>query len=180
MVNNTNHLVNDKLKTTNDSITYQISLGMEHDGNQDGNTCDQDNFIMSPTLGAGKTSWSSCSKNYLDKFLLTPQAHCVLAPSSHVNILNQFTSQDKLPGQIFDANKQCVLRFGSDSRKSQSQPAEDVCRLLRCDTGSSRNIVAYHAHPALTGTSCGNQKVDHNLFSLNIHLVNHDLYLTVV
>lgn len=131
---------------------------MEHDGTQDGNSCDQNDFIMSPTLGAGKTSWSSCSRDYLEKFLKTSQATCVLGTSSHVNILHQFSTQNKLPGQIFDANQQCALRFGSDSRKSQIQTDEEVCRLLRCDTGSRRNTIVYHAHPALEGTSCGTKK----------------------
>lgn len=135
------------------------SLGMEHDGPQDGNSCDQNDFIMSPTLGAGKTSWSSCSRRYLDKFLKLDQASCVLGTSSHVNILHQFSTQNKLPGQIFDANQQCALRFGSDSRRSSIQSITDVCRLLRCDTGSKRNTVVYHAHPALEGTSCGENKV---------------------
>ncbi|KAI1280503.1 A disintegrin and metalloproteinase with thrombospondin motifs 16 [Halotydeus destructor] len=134
------------------------SLGMEHDGSQDGNGCDQDNYVMSPTLGAGKTTWSSCSRNYLEKFLNSAQASCILAPSSHVNILHQFSSQNKLPGQLFDANQQCELRFGTDSRRSKLQAHEDICRLLRCDTGSHRNIISYNAHPALEGTTCGYDK----------------------
>ncbi|XP_053201786.1 A disintegrin and metalloproteinase with thrombospondin motifs 17-like isoform X2 [Panonychus citri] len=137
------------------------SLGMEHDGNQDGNLCDHDNFIMSPTLGAGKTSWSSCSREYLEKFIEQPQASCVLTPTSSVNILSSFSSQPestKLPGQLFDANQQCVLRFGSDSRRSLVQPESDVCRSLRCDTGTARNVVALYAHPALEGTNCGEDK----------------------
>lgn len=135
---------------------------MEHDGNQDGNLCDHDNFIMSPTLGAGKTSWSSCSREYLEKFIEQPQASCVLTPTSSVNILSSFSSQPestKLPGQLFDANQQCVLRFGSDSRRSLVQPESDVCRSLRCDTGTARNVVALYAHPALEGTNCGEDKV---------------------
>ena len=131
---------------------------MEHDGTQDGNSCDQNDFIMSPTLGAGKTSWSSCSRDYLEKFLKSSQATCILGTSSHVNILQQFSIQNKLPGQIFSANQQCALRFGADSRKSNIQTDEDVCRLLRCDTGPRRNTVVYHAHPALEGTSCGPKK----------------------
>lgn len=114
---------------------------------------------MSATLGAGKTTWSSCSRDYLDKFLRTSQASCILAPSSHVNILHQFSSQNSLPGQLFDSNQQCALRFGSDSRKSQLQAIEEVCRLLRCDTGARRNIIAFNAHPALEGTNCGKNKV---------------------
>src|SRR4051794_38596414 len=81
-----------------------FSLGMEHDGQQDGNECDQDNFVMSPTLGAGKTSWSSCSREYLEKFIRQPQASCVLSPSSNVNILHQYAPESgRLPGQIFYA-----------------------------------------------------------------------------
>lgn len=132
---------------------------MEHDGPQDGNSCNSDDFVMSPTLGAGKTTWSSCSREYLEKFLRSSQANCVLAPSSNTNILHQFHKTNLLPGQIFDADRQCVLRFGSTSRKSQLQPLEDICRLLRCDTGPKRNTVVYHAHPALEGTTCGNKKV---------------------
>lgn len=132
---------------------------MEHDGSSDGNSCDQDNFVMSPTLGAGKTSWSTCSKEYLKKFLELPQANCITSPSSNVNILNQISfEQTRLPGQIFTADQQCVLRFGPGSRKSHLQKDEEICRLLRCNTGKSHNIVAFHAHPALEGTSCGFSK----------------------
>lgn len=132
---------------------------MEHDGPQDGNSCNSDDFVMSPTLGAGKTAWSSCSREYLDRFLHTPQANCVLSPASSTNILQQFHSSNLLPGQMFDADRQCFLRFGSTSRKSQLQPLQDICRLLRCDTGPKRNTVVYHAHPALEGTTCGNKMV---------------------
>lgn len=76
-----------------------------------------------------------------------------------MNILDQFHSSHKLPGQIFDASQQCALRFGPDSRKSQIQALEDICRLLRCDTGPKRSTVVYHAHPALEGTRCGENKV---------------------
>lgn len=155
-------------------LSVPFSLGMEHDGNQDGNSCDHDNFVMSPTLGAGKTSWSSCSRDYLEKFIQQPQASCVLTPTSSVNILSQFTPDGgKLPGQIFDANQQCALRFGVDSRKSHLQQDDEICRLLRCDTGTQRNIVAYHAHPALEGTQCGEGKVGHHHHHHQHHLHHH-------
>ena len=135
------------------------SLGMEHDGSQDGNACDADNFVMSPTLGSGKTTWSSCSREYLDKFLQTPQSACVHDSSTHVNILHQFLSAHKLPGQMFDANQQCALRFGPESRQSHIQPLESICRLLRCDVGPKGQAIVYHAHPALEGSRCGDRKV---------------------
>lgn len=146
---------------------------MEHDGPQDGNSCNHDSFIMSPTLGGGKTSWSPCSREYLDRFLLTPQSSCVHGSSPHVNILQDFYPQSRpdglpyLPGQVFDSNRQCQLRFGGGSRKSAAQHEEDVCRLLRCDSSASGgpssiskgNTIVFHAHPALEGTSCGVNKV---------------------
>ncbi len=151
-----------QVKSNRTSINKEIivnSLGMEHDGSQDGNACDHDNFVMSPTLGAGKTTWSSCSRDYLNKFIRTSQANCILSPSSHINIINQFISNDKLPGQRFNADQQCALRFGSDARHSSLQSLEDICRLVRCDTGSGRSAIAYHAHPALEGTKCGHRRV---------------------
>ena len=141
---------------------------MEHDGTQDGNTCNHDNYVMSPTLGAGKTSWSSCSRDYLDKFVRSSQANCILGTSRHINIINQFISEDKLPGQTFTADQQCALRFGADARHSSLQPLEDICRLVRCDTGTGRNAIAFHAHPALEGTTCGHKRV---LFIIAVNAV---------
>ncbi len=50
--------------------TMFSSLGMNHDGErQEGNNCDPDKFLMSPILGPGKVTWSSCSNNELEQFL---------------------------------------------------------------------------------------------------------------
>ena len=52
------------------SIFYQkvfFSLGMRHDGGDGGNSCSSGSFIMSPTLGSGKISWSPCSRAYLHR-----------------------------------------------------------------------------------------------------------------
>ena len=45
------------------------NLGMKHDGRNDLNECDPGAYLMSPTLGSDKNTWSSCSKNYLTEFL---------------------------------------------------------------------------------------------------------------
>lgn len=45
------------------------SLGMRHDGPLAENDCDPSSYIMSPTLGSGKITWSACSRRYLQKFL---------------------------------------------------------------------------------------------------------------
>lgn len=50
-------------------VAHEIghNLGMRHDTLE--NSCDPSSFIMSPTLGSGKITWSTCSKTYLDTFL---------------------------------------------------------------------------------------------------------------
>lgn len=47
--------------------SFIFSLGMRHDTAENG--CDPSLFIMSPTLGSGKITWSKCSQNYLKSFL---------------------------------------------------------------------------------------------------------------
>ncbi len=47
-----------------------LSLGMNHDGETaEGNNCNPDKFLMSPVLGPGKVTWSTCSNDELEKFL---------------------------------------------------------------------------------------------------------------
>nr|CAD7577312.1 unnamed protein product [Timema californicum] len=52
-------------------VAHEIghNLGMRHDGPLAENECDPSSFIMSPTLGSGKITWSSCSRRYLENFL---------------------------------------------------------------------------------------------------------------
>ena len=46
---------------------------MNHDGEtSEGNTCDPDKFLMSPVLGPGKVTWSSCSNKELGQFITQP------------------------------------------------------------------------------------------------------------
>ena len=43
---------------------------MNHDGEtHEGTYCDPDKYLMSPILGPGKVSWSSCSSKELQEFL---------------------------------------------------------------------------------------------------------------
>ncbi|KAL1429275.1 hypothetical protein MTO96_016487 [Rhipicephalus appendiculatus] len=83
------------------------SLGMEHDGTK--NPCDPKKFIMSPGTGPGKTSWSACSRRYLEDFLASGQSSCLATLDSQpVEAL----SEDPLPGQLFPADDQCKLALG--------------------------------------------------------------------
>ena len=52
------------------NYVFPFSLGMNHDGEtNENNHCDPDKFLMSPALGPGKVTWSSCSNTELEKFM---------------------------------------------------------------------------------------------------------------
>ncbi|XP_023022167.2 ADAMTS metallopeptidase stall isoform X1 [Leptinotarsa decemlineata] len=134
-------------------VAHEIghSLGMRHDGPLAENDCDPSSYIMSPTLGSGKNTWSSCSKRYLQKFLDTPQSRCLLDHGSSAGKLDH-SAEGAFPGERFDANQQCMLKYGRGSRHSSQQPLNDVCRDLHCE----RERYTWTSHPALEGTTCGN------------------------
>ncbi|XP_076307302.1 A disintegrin and metalloproteinase with thrombospondin motifs 16-like isoform X2 [Tachypleus tridentatus] len=129
------------------------SLGMEHDGSQDGNNCNPSKYIMSPTLGSGKSTWSHCSREYLEKFLRSSRAECLTAEGPYPDILKQ-KSREKLPGELYDADRQCALHYGSRVQHSSTFYGQDICKNLRCETGFSHSS-SVSAHPALEGTTCG-------------------------
>ncbi|EFX89976.1 hypothetical protein DAPPUDRAFT_309664 [Daphnia pulex] len=147
-------------------VAHEIghSLGMKHDGREAGNDCDSGSFLMSPTLGSGKTQWSPCSKQYLDAFLNTMQAGCLRDRSWTPQRLDHNASTS-LPGERFTADQQCMLRHGRESRRSPQRPLHEICRDLRCTSVPARSVrqigsrlVSYAAHPALEGTTCGEGK----------------------
>ncbi|XP_018565898.1 A disintegrin and metalloproteinase with thrombospondin motifs adt-1-like [Anoplophora glabripennis] len=134
-------------------VAHEIghNLGMRHDGPSAENECDPSSYIMSPTLGSGKITWSVCSKRYLQKFLDTPQSRCLLDHGSSAGQLDH-SAEGALPGERFDASQQCMLKYGRGSKHSSQQPLDDVCRDLHCE----RERYTWTSHPALEGTMCGN------------------------
>ncbi|KAH1007972.1 hypothetical protein HUJ04_005135 [Dendroctonus ponderosae] len=134
-------------------VAHEIghNLGMRHDGPLADNDCDPSSYIMSPTLGSGKITWSACSKRYLQKFLDTPQSRCLLDHGSSAGQLDH-GAEGALPGERFNADQQCMLKYGRGSKHSSQQPLDDVCRDLHCE----RERYTWTSHPALEGTYCGN------------------------
>ncbi|PNF35840.1 hypothetical protein B7P43_G09399 [Cryptotermes secundus] len=136
-------------------VAHEIghNLGMRHDGPSAENECDPGSYIMSPTLGSGKITWSSCSRRYLQMFLETPQSQCLLDHSSSGGQLDH-SAEGALPGERFNADQQCMLKYGHGSIHAIQQPLDDVCRDLHCQ----RDRYTWTSHPALEGTFCGNNK----------------------
>ncbi len=88
------------------------SLGMDHDGSELNSDCDASSYIMSPTTGGGRTSWSKCSMRNLKQFLaegnngFNPPKCLVKKSSKPGQAINYLGT--KLPGQQFPAEMQCA------------------------------------------------------------------------
>ncbi|CAO2609839.1 A disintegrin and metalloproteinase with thrombospondin motifs 18, partial [Lemmus lemmus] len=127
------------------------NFGMVHDG--EGNPCRKaEGNIMSPTLTGnnGVFSWSSCSRQYLKKFLSTPQAGCLVDEPKQTG---QYKYPDKLPGQIYDADTQCKWQFGAKAKLCSLGVMKDICKSLWCHRVGHRCETKFT--PAAEGTICG-------------------------
>ncbi|KAJ4448313.1 hypothetical protein ANN_10328 [Periplaneta americana] len=83
----------------------------------------------------------------------TPQSQCLLDHSISGGQLDH-NAEGTLPGERFNADQQCMLKYGRGSIHATQQPLDDVCRDLHCQ----RDRYTWTSHPALEGTSCGNTK----------------------
>ncbi|XP_066876209.1 A disintegrin and metalloproteinase with thrombospondin motifs 18 isoform X3 [Kogia breviceps] len=127
------------------------NFGMVHDG--EGNPCRKaEGNIMSPTLTGnnGVFSWSSCSRQYLKKFLSTPQAGCLVDEPKQTG---QYKYPDQLPGQIYDADTQCKWQFGAKAKLCSLGFVKDICKSLWCHRVGHRCETKFM--PAAEGTVCG-------------------------
>ena len=57
----------------------------------------------------------------------------------------------RLPGEVFNANVQCQLKFGPKSLHSALQSGREICTDLHC----TKDHYTWASHAALEGTTCG-------------------------
>ena len=57
----------------------------------------------------------------------------------------------RLPGEVFNANVQCQLKFGPKSHHSALQSGREICTDLHC----TKDHYTWASHAALEGTTCG-------------------------
>ncbi|VDO98162.1 unnamed protein product [Soboliphyme baturini] len=126
-------------------------LGMLHDEPE----CSSD-FIMSGSLGAGKTDWSTCSVKNLKNFIAKLDYYgknCMRITSHKLS-----ENPTQLPGQKYSANKQCSLMHGNGYKKvlATNEDEDSICRMMWCGLRNWGRIIT--SHPALEGTSCGHNR----------------------
>ncbi|XP_057185517.1 A disintegrin and metalloproteinase with thrombospondin motifs 20 isoform X2 [Triplophysa rosa] len=107
--------------------------------------------VMAPTLNYDTSpwSWSTCSRKHITDFLDTGYGECLLdePPGRTYNLPAQ------LPGQLYDANRQCELMFGPGS---QVCPFMKQCKRLWCTSaeGDHKGCRTQHM-PLADGSDCG-------------------------
>lgn len=81
-----------------------------------------------------------------------------------------------LPGERFDANQQCILKYGKESTRADTQDLSEICRDLHCQ----RDRYTWTSHPSLEGTKCGEGRVRIYCHQKNLKLTLIDLYNCLV
>lgn len=87
-------------------------------------------------------------------FARKSQARCLFDHGQFMENLDH-SADGLLPGERFNANLQCMLKYGKNSTRSRTQTMSDICRDLHCQ----RDRYTWTSHPALEGTICGENKV---------------------
>ncbi|XP_071097779.1 A disintegrin and metalloproteinase with thrombospondin motifs 16-like [Haliotis cracherodii] len=132
------------------------TLSMHHDG--EGNACADKKNIMSSGGGGGATAfkWSSCSADYVNKFLSSGQGNCLNdSPQGTTLALPQ-----QLPGVIYPADAQCEFFVGEGSTicTGTSLVGGDECSKLVCFDPGLPGQCRGSQTPRMDGTECGNRK----------------------
>uniref|UniRef100_A0A8C9TJJ0 ADAM metallopeptidase with thrombospondin type 1 motif 20 n=1 Tax=Scleropages formosus TaxID=113540 RepID=A0A8C9TJJ0_SCLFO len=111
----------------------------------------QQYHVMAPMLNdeTSPWSWSKCSRKYITEFLDTGYGECLLdEPTSR-----PYHLPPQLPGQLYNANRQCELTFGPGS---QVCPYMKQCKRLWCTSteGEHKGCRTQHM-PLADGSDCG-------------------------
>uniref|UniRef100_A0A8C7I1E8 ADAM metallopeptidase with thrombospondin type 1 motif 20 n=1 Tax=Oncorhynchus kisutch TaxID=8019 RepID=A0A8C7I1E8_ONCKI len=127
--------------------------------------------VMAPTLNYDTSpwSWSKCSRKYITEFLDTGYGECLLDEP----VSGTYELPNHLPGQIYNANRQCELMFGPGSMVC---PYMKQCKRLWCTTaeGGHKGCRTQHM-PLADGTDCG-----HGMYCRHGKCVNKELDLRPV
>ncbi|KAG9486175.1 hypothetical protein GDO78_008977 [Eleutherodactylus coqui] len=141
------------------TVAHEIGhlLGLSHD---DSKFCEEnfgsleDKRLMSSVLTSIDASkpWSKCTSATITDFLDDGHGNCLLDQPR-----NQILGPEELPGQSYDAVRQCKLAFGPTYTVC---PGMDVCSRLWCAVVRQGQMVCLTKKlPAVEGTPCGKGRI---------------------
>uniref|UniRef100_A0A8D2LWD1 ADAM metallopeptidase with thrombospondin type 1 motif 17 n=1 Tax=Varanus komodoensis TaxID=61221 RepID=A0A8D2LWD1_VARKO len=140
------------------TIAHELghNMGMSHD--DDHVSCAGRSHIMSGEWVKGRNpsdlSWSSCSRDDLEKFLKSKVSTCLLVtdPRSRYAVRLPY----KLPGMHYSADEQCQILFGTNATFCKNME-HLMCAGLWCLVEGDASCKT-KLDPPLDGTECGADK----------------------
>ncbi|XP_029434046.1 LOW QUALITY PROTEIN: A disintegrin and metalloproteinase with thrombospondin motifs 5 [Rhinatrema bivittatum] len=141
------------------TVAHEIGhlLGLSHD---DSKFCEEnfgsleDKRLMSSILTSIDASkpWSKCTSATITEFFDDGHGDCLLDQPR-----KQILGPEELPGQTYDAMRQCKLAFGPEYMVC---PGMDVCARLWCAVVRQGQMVCLTKKlPAVEGTPCGKGRI---------------------
>uniref|UniRef100_A0A8B9NW88 A disintegrin and metalloproteinase with thrombospondin motifs 4 n=1 Tax=Apteryx owenii TaxID=8824 RepID=A0A8B9NW88_APTOW len=114
--------------------------------------------MMAPVMSSvdPEETWSPCSARFITDFLDNGHGHCLLDKP-----LEWLRLPSALPGSVYDADRQCQLTFGSESRHCPGP--QPPCTSLWCTGHANGRSMCQTKHfPWADGTPCGSGKTCRN------------------
>uniref|UniRef100_A0A665TIL3 ADAM metallopeptidase with thrombospondin type 1 motif, 17 n=1 Tax=Echeneis naucrates TaxID=173247 RepID=A0A665TIL3_ECHNA len=140
------------------TIAHELghNMGMSHD--DDHATCTGHSHIMSGEWVKGRNpsdlSWSSCSRDDLEKFLRSKSSGCLLHTDPRSRY--QVRLPPKLPGMHYSVDEQCQILFGTNATFCNDME-HLMCAGLWCLVEGDASCKT-KLDPPLDGTECGADK----------------------
>ncbi|XP_028401263.1 A disintegrin and metalloproteinase with thrombospondin motifs 18-like [Dendronephthya gigantea] len=140
------------------TIAHEVfhNIGYYHDGSE---KCPNHKYIMSTVVSSGPASytWSACSRDYVQSFLSSEASLClddppfpgIQRPTEPSAVVIQ--SSMRLPGVVYDANKQCEYVYSSLYKNCPTK--QNQCESLFCT--ADNKVCHTNYAPPLEGTRCG-------------------------